>query len=228
MNIGLPNLGVGSRSGTAAAPTPPPELPTENLYEHWQLNTGITEAGGVVSAWEGQIGGNILAIPVDSFGPTLQGDGSILFDGTSQGLERAPFVVAQPFTVYLLGKQVSWGTDGYIWAADGASVYQDSSSGSPAVSMYASGGLFITNLDWAVGVNAPLCTVFNGASSVIQVGAGTPVTGELDVEGLYTFQLGAQNGVGAWTNIQVKEILIYDVAHDATQRAAVRAYLNSI
>jgi hypothetical protein len=163
--------------------------------------------------------------------PEIQVDGSLLFDGADDYM-LATISLAQPFTIYILGRLLANGTQ-HVFASDlaGVSAQMYQNGVDTGISVYANG---------ADELNAPvnysdfvvLQGVFNGDSSVLQIDDETVANaGSIGTDGLTAFlSLGAyyDGTIQNPCQMQVKEILLYSAAHDATQRAEVRAYLKSL
>lgn len=192
------------------------------------FGVGITSAGGLVSQWDDISGnGRHLKQATGTNQPALQADGSILFDGVDNFLKCDTFTLAQPETVYLLFKQVTWGNADRIFdghTSNSGAIIQRTTS--PNIAIRA------TNTDIAENTNLPLDTyaavvaVLNGASSVLQVNNTAPTTGDIGAGSMSGFCLGAIGaGTSAWANIQCKEAIIYAAAHAADVRARVIRYL---
>lgn len=217
-------------SGVITPPAPPPA----NLAHHYKLNTGLTQAGGFASAWDDQVGTGHLLQATAAKQPAVQGDGSLLFDG-SDDFMQAMFTLNQPCTVFVLLKPVTWIGDTYFFdggaSNDSGVVAQIGTT--PEIVAYA-GSISAANGDLTVGAFKVVAVVFNGASSVLQVDANTATTGDFGASNMGGFTLasvGGGTGLGGtrnWSNIQVKEILIYDAALDATARGLVRDYLATV
>jgi hypothetical protein len=207
-----------------------------NPVAWYRKGSGITVTGSGVSQWSDASGnGRHLLQATDAARPALQSDGTILFNGSNHTLKTAAFTLNQPETVYLLMQSVSWTgadciSDGN--AANSMALYQDKAGGSgvsPAVTQYAGlyGGEDLTHM--TVGVYHVLCAVFNGASSLIQVDANTPGTGDASTTNAGGFTVGRTgDGFGSAANIRVKEIMIFAQAHSATQRALINSYLQTL
>lgn len=187
----------------------------------YRYNTGITVAGAGVDTWADQSGnGRDLRQTTDTNRPALQADGSILFDGVDNFLS-ASFTHVSPVTWYGLLKPVSLtagarvfsGTTGTVVVLETAAAAQLFCTGAAA-----------TNASFVAGAYIAFGAVFNGASSVFQVNnaiaAGDPGTN--DPGGL---AVGASSGGTSPSNIQVKEVILFPAAHDATQRGMVIRYL---
>lgn len=202
---------------------------TANLAAHFKLNTGITSNGGAVSQWADQSGnGRHLKQATATNQPALQGDGSILFDGVDNFLKCDAFTLNQPETIYLLGKQVTYAGSDRVCdgntAASGA-IFQ--SGVSPQIQITAGAGA-ATNGNWTLDTYFALAAVFNGASSVIHVNGSTATTGDPGAANMGGFALGCAGNSANFANIQVKEVAIYSVAHDATTRQQVFNYLSGL
>jgi hypothetical protein len=205
-----------------------PQLP--GLAAWYRFGLGITSSGGAVSQWDDQSGnGRHLKQATATNQPALQGDGSILFDGVDNYLKADTFTLAQPETVFILGKQPTW-TNTDKWAdghaTNSGSISQESVT--PQIACFAgAGGLVGPGL--ALDTYGVVIAVFNTTSSLIQINTNAPVTGNVGVNSMSGFTLGARGGAdAAWSNIQVKEVLIYSVAHDAAARAQVARYLGFV
>lgn len=168
---------------------------------------------------------------VDTFSvyPLTTADG-ILFDGVDNYLQDS-FTLAQPGTIYILFKSVAFTVGKPVY--DGATanqmqLYQDW-GGTPAYSLFASdGAAFTLAVGPAIGSYGVLAGVFNVASSSLQFNNGTPATGNPGTLSGDGFTLGASGNAANFTNIQVKSVIIYNTAHDSSQRAQVIAYLQSL
>lgn len=189
---------------------------------------GITSAATFVSQWADQSGhAHHLKQLTGTNQPVLQADGSILFDGIDNYMVCDAFTLIQPFTVYLLFRQITWTATDII--TDGttgnAQIYQQTSS--PTVGMYA--GLGSCAVDLALGDYGIVSGVFNGASSLIQLNKGAPAIGDLSTNDPGGFAMGA-NPLGpiGYANCEYKEAIIFAGAHDADTRAIVIQYLASV
>jgi hypothetical protein len=203
-------------------------IPTA-LAAWYRYNTGITSAGGTVSAWANQTGGEALVQATPGNRPTLESDGTILFNGVDQFLKTAPFTLNQPTTVYFLGRAITWtNNDVFFDGNTNGSGKVDQRTSSPNLRLFAGTTGFTENTAMTLGTYFPVAAVINGASSLLQVGSQTQ-TGNAGANNMGGFKLGVNGDeITGWSNIQVKEVLIYNVAHDANQRAAVIAYLNMV
>ena len=199
--------------------------------EAWyQLNKGQTVTGSGVSTWADQSGnGRDLLQAVDGSRPPLQADGSVLFDGVADFLKASAFTLNQPWTCYMLGKSIVWTLNATFFDGNTnavGAVYM--SAASPNIRQFA--GLATTeNANMPIGSYALITSVFNGASSTLQVNNTTAVTSDAGASNAAGFTIGAAGGGAVqFANIQVKEVMVFAGAHNATQQATVKQYLNSV
>ena len=199
-----------------------------NLEAWYRFGAGITVATGV-SVWADQSGksGRNLLQATGANQPALQSDGSILFDGIAHFLKTAAFTLNQPNTVYLRFRQVTWTNNDKITDGVSGSSLIFQGGGSPQIFLNAG---VVNNGDGNLAVNTygSVAAVFNGASSVIQVNTNAPTSTNAGTNNAGGFTLGAASNGTAPGNIQVKEVIIYSAAHDATTRATIIAYLSTL
>lgn len=195
-----------------------------NMAAWYRQGIGITSASSLVSQWADQSGnGRHLNQTTATNRPTVQADGSILFDGVDNFM-AATFTLNQPHTIYVLGKQLTWTAGDHIFNGVAANVALYQNSSSPRVDIYAgAGGPFSTA--WTLDTDMVVAAVFNGASSLIQVNTSVSTEGDPGADNPGGFTLGGNNSGAANSNIQVKEVILYSAAHDASTRARVIAYL---
>lgn len=207
-------------------------LPSDlaNLELWTRFNSGITVTGSGVSQWDDQSGnGNHLLQGTDANRPSKEADGSILGDGLAHFLKAGAFTLAQPYAIYLLINPVSWTDNDCVFdgnTLNTGALYQRVAT--PAMDFYAGTAFAAANSDLVVGSYGAMVVVGNGASSLIQVGNNAPTTGNPGTSAMGGFTLASRGDGVSWSNIQVKEVLIYSEAHDAVTRAKVIAYLQSI
>lgn len=207
----------------------PSFLPSDlGNFEAWyRFNVGITVIGAGVDTWADQSGnGNDLVQPTDSFRPSEESDGSILFDGVDNQLfVSGGFTLVQPETIYVLFKAVSWTSQDCLY--DGASLNTGrfrQTTAEAEMRLFA-GAALVMSPQVAVGTYHIVSAVIDGASSVLQTNNETPITGNLGSSDMSGFRLGASGDGNQPGNYQVKEVAIYSVAHDADTRTQVIDYL---
>lgn len=193
----------------------------------YRYNTGITVTGAGVSTWADQSGnGRNLLQGTDANRPALQGDGSILFDGAAFFLKANAFTLNQPTTIYLLLKQVTW-TDLDTFCdgdANNSGKFQQAGI-TPQVRVLAPTIGIAVDSNLIVGAYGVASIVFNSTSSVLQINNNAANTGDAGTNNMGGFTLGANGLAGAFSNIQVKEVILFATAHDATTRGMVIRYL---
>ncbi len=194
----------------------------------WRAGSGLTADGNGVSAWKDVIGGQTLAQSVNTNKPGVFNDGSILFDGVDNFLATDAFTLNQPFTVYLYAQQVSWTANDIIF--DGftyESAMLAQGGVDPQVFPFA-GSIGAVNSDWITfgSTGRSVAVVFNGASSVTQVGGAPEVAASVGANNAGGFTLGAGGaGTANFSNIRVWEVSINNGAYDATRRNLFLSYL---
>lgn len=153
---------------------------------------------------------------------------SLLFDGAAHYMKTATFPLSQPATLYLVVKQISWFINDVI--LDGFDIsnrwllFQNDTTPEVRLDVASQVG---QNQNLAIGSTGIISTVVNGASSLIAINNGTPVTGNSGVGSAAGITLGAAFPGGSNSNIQSYELLAYNTAHDAATRAnVIRALMN--
>lgn len=221
------SMGWNKSMGSGKAGFSPTDL--AGLTAWFKYNSGITVTGAGVSQWDDASGnGNNLLQATDTNRPSKEADGSILFDGVDNYLKANAFTLEQPETIYILFKQVSLIFSSRVFDGNALNLGGLFFVGtSDTLNAYA-GASIGNNTDFALGVYSAVTTIFNGASSLLQVDNNTPVTGNASTSDMGGFTLGAAGDLGNHGNIQVKEVAIYNTSHDADTRAKVIAYFNSL
>lgn len=194
-----------------------------------RFNQRITVAGSGVSQWDDQSGnGNHLLQATDTNRPSLEADGTILFDGVDNYLKAAAFTLVQPETVYFLGKTITYTSgdrlmDGH--AGNSAGIFQNLAT---TLSVF-SGTQLNSSAKWVLDNYHALAVVFNGASSSVLIDNGVESTGNAGASNMGGFTLGAWGtGSTAWGHIQVKEVLVYNTVHTAAEKNSIINYLQSL
>lgn len=212
-------------TGSGSSNFLPNQLP--NLAAWFRWNQGITVTGSGVSQWN-DVTANArhLKQGTDTNRPAKQSDGSILFDGSDNFLKCDAFTLNQPETVLLLARQKTWtGLDRIFDGNTATTGMLRQVTVTPQVSVSA-GSSLSNSSSWTLDTYAVLAVVFNGASSSFQVNNGTPITGDAGSNNMGGFTLGAAGGGGsAWSNIEVKEVIIYAAALNAANMLRSIKYL---
>ena len=199
------------------------------LVAWYQFNTGITVTGAGVSVWTDQSGNsNHLLQATDTNRPAKQSDGSILFDGVDNYLKTVAFTLNQPTTVYFLGKQVTWTTSDKLIDGDSYQVAAINQTGSSPGLRIIAGLEAAANDNLALDTYGVISAVFDGASSLLQIDNTTPTTGDAGTSNAGGITLGAAGNNLQFAHTQIKEVVIYSVAHDASTRRQVIDYLSNV
>ncbi len=201
-----------------------------SLAAWYRFRRGITNASGC-SVWYDYSGNqNPLLQATASLRPAILSSGELLFNGTSHTMAAA-FTLVQPFTVYLLFRQVTWTSGDIILDGNTGTTKVTQSSGTQGLVANAGSAL---SAGTAIGLGTNygcLCTVFNGTSSVYQSAGGGPsvtITGDAGAGNPGGITLGSDRSGTNPANIGVREMVVYSAAHDAITRLAMLRYLGRL
>lgn len=189
----------------------------------WRYNTGITESSGAVSAWADQSGNSrTLSQATGTNQPALQADFTILFDGVDNFMKASGFTLDQPLTIVLLFKQVTWGTNDYIYDGnvdDTTRLRQNDVT----PDLRAGAGVDLAdNTNLAVDTWGASRFVVNGASSLFQINLTAATTGDAGADNAGGFTLGKPGTTGGnYANIQVGEVILFPSAITDAQWSVV-------
>lgn len=200
---------------------------TPGLQGYYRYRRGVTITDGAVSAWHDYSSNSHDLVQATAANrPTMLSDGTIVFDGTNDYLQST-FTLAQPCSIYLLFKQLTWTTGDVIIDGVTGLVQLAQNTGSPGIAANAGSGLVVDN-SIPVGSFGVACFVANGTTSAYQAGSNAPsvtTTGDAGANSAGGITLGAARTPGNYANIAVRELLVYNLAHDATTRLRVLRYL---
>jgi hypothetical protein len=188
------------------------------LTEWWDSLTNVTLAGQGVSAWTGILTGRVLAQVTDGARPSYA-NGAITFNGSDEYLITGAYARNQPSSSVLVINQVTWGGDRYLDDGLGpATAGLRQVATTPNLNADHGGNGNIQGGGIAIGTWGVVVIVRNGASSLIQVGLGTPVAGTLagNASGI---TLGAAGSPTNFANFSIKARGEYDGAWSAAQIA---------
>jgi hypothetical protein len=158
-------------------------------------------------------------------GATVVTASCLYFDGTNDYLKTGAFTLAQPTTVYFVGKQVTWTNTDHIFDGNTAlsgGLLQDITT--PRLTAYAGGTIFTTGL--AVATQGIVTVGFNGASSLIRINRVAATTGNAGSDSMNGFILGARGNTTDFGNITASEVLVFNTAHNTAQQDIIIGYLN--
>ena len=152
--------------------------------------------------------------------------GVFTFDGVDNYMTALTWAQAQPITLVLVGKQVTWTITDRLCdgtTADTASINQ--LTGTPTVGANSAA----SNTDWAVNTRGIVCAVFNGASSSLRVNNNAKTTGNAGAVASGGFILGARAGPGQYGNLAAEEVIMFPSAlSDANQSAVITTLNNAL
>lgn len=198
-----------------------------SLAAWYRYRLGITNVSGHCSSWYDYSGNQRPLVQATAASrPTINSDGSLEFDGTNDYLQAA-FTLAQPFSIYLAFRQLSWTSTDVILAGYAATIALTQSTASPGITASAGTALTVDNTI-RVGSNGVACFVGNGASSRYQAAGGAAsvtTSGNANTNGPGGLTIGASASPGNYANIRAFECVVFSVAHDATQRLQMLRYM---
>ena len=225
-------LGLGNAITLGFTSQIPPVLSDGNTVAWFDLLENITKDGSdFVSVWGDKSGnGNDLLQAVGTNQPLWSANG-VLFDGVDNFMEDS-FTYEQPEMIYIVVKQIVWGTADYIFdgfITNGGVFRQKTGGASPQVEITA-GALLLEDLTHSViGTFQIVRALFNGANSSLQIddnAANTGVDiGSNDMDGFTLARAGSF--AGQWSNIEVKEVILRKIADGATDQGVIYDYLES-
>ena len=195
-----------------------------------RMGQGFTLVQGRVSKWDDVSGnGNHMLQSIALSRPVVQPDGSLLFDGLN-GYLRAVFALAQPSTVYMLVKQITWTLSRRLFDSVGTSSALRQGETSPGINSFAGVAVSAQNNGLAIGVYGTVSVVFNGSHSSLQVNNGLASDEFGGSQAFDGVTLGNAGGTppGLPGNVQIAEFVAYRGAHDSIQRSLLHRYLMTL
>ena len=157
--------------------------------------------------------------------PTI-GASSVTFNGTTQYGTIATSGVTTTCSIYLRFKQVAWTTNARIISGSSPRLIQSAST--PNIALIDTDGTpYATNGNAAVGAFASLGFVQGGGNSVININ-GTEVADISAGDSWDVFSLAATSDGASPSNIEVVELIAYNVAHSPAQRSQMITYLGTL
>ena len=209
------------------APPTVEEILTDGSTVLWvDSQENITKNGSdLVSLWGDKSGnGNDLVQATETNRPTWNSNG-ILFDGVDNFM-KAAFTLNQPEFIYIVFKQVTFTNVDKVFDGNSANTgFLTQSSPSPELKIYGGSALSTGNGDLALDTYGIVRVLFNGASSTFQINETTQITGNFGASSMGGFSLGArQDGVSP-SHIEVKEVIIRNVADSAQDEGTIYNYL---
>jgi hypothetical protein len=161
-------------------------------------------------------------------GSTIVTRSTLYFDGSNDYLKAAAFALAQPVSFYGALSQISWISADVIAdgnAVDSMNFSQRNAGASPQLAIYA-GAYVGNNSDLALQTRGIASAIYAGASSLLRINRGTPVTGNAGTASPNGLTIGATaSGASNYANITASSVLLYSQAHDSNVQNRVIAYL---
>ena len=222
------NLSSGGSSGSPAL-TLRGLLLDGNTAANWRAGVGQTDdGGGLCSNWANQLGAMPALTAVTTARPTIQADGSLLFDGTANRMLTGATTLNQPETIYFVGRQVTWtDTEGIFDGVSLATGELIQTTTTPRVDITA--GLAVAaNTGLIVNTYTVVTAIFNGASSSLQMNTAAATTGNAGAANMGGFVLGANGASLLFSNIQVKEVIIRRVSDSAALQLQIQRLLGQV
>ncbi len=174
-----------------------------------------------------EIAGNHLIQLAVADQPLWSVDG-VLFDGVSEFMQTIAFGLIQPSFIYIVFRQITWSINDFIF--DGSPV---SSTGrfiqdtlTPGLTIRAGGLPSAINNNLALNTFGIARALFNGAASTFQINETPQLAGNYGANNMDGFSLGARGDGGAnWSNIEVKETILRNIADTAPNQTIIYNYL---
>ena len=158
--------------------------------------------------------------------PTI-GASSVTFNGTTQYGTIAASGLAVTCSIYLRFKQVAWAANARIVSGSTTARLIQSAS-SPNIALVDSDATpYATNGNAAVGAFASLGFAQSGGSSVININ-GTETADVAVGDSWGAFALAATSAGASPSNIEVVEVVLYDVAHSPAERTQMITYMGTL
>lgn len=157
--------------------------------------------------------------------PTI-GATSVTFNGTTQYGTIAASGLTGTVSIYLRFKQVAWAASARVVSSSFPRLIQSASS--PNIALFDSDATpYATNGNAAVGAFASLGFAQSGGSSVININ-GTETADVAVGDSWGAFALAATSAGASPSNIEVVEVVLYDVAHSPAERTQMITYLGTL
>ena len=188
----------------------------------------ITKDGSdFVSQWDDISGeDNHLLQAVGADQPLWQSTG-VLFDGIDHFMKCSAFTFEQPEQIYIVLKQITWASNKFLHDGNtlNSGILRQLTS-TPNLGAYA-GSVSSLNGNLAVGSFGIVRLLFNGASSELIVNVTTPITGDFGSGDMSGFTLAGTGTGDAGANIEVKEVILRNIADTAPNEQIIYDYLSN-
>jgi hypothetical protein len=199
-------------------------------FAHFRADLGVTKNGSnLVSDWADQ-SGNAHNLSEATNKPLWQasqvnGIPAILFDGVNDVLASAALSLPQPYTIFLLYKEVVHsGLGKWVLTTNGPGIFMV--NGAPETIIAVPGTIGAQVVPGTANF-VLLTAVANGTSSTLALNNGTPQTDPDNLVGTATeLRLGA--GFGTFSNINVAEVVLLSGAVTPSERTAMLDYFRTV
>lgn len=196
-------------------------------FDFSYIATLTKDGSNRISIWRDRKGGviSLLQSGLDSIKPTHTSDG-VLFNGTNQYL-KAVFTLAQPTMIYIVFKQITYINGRRIFdgaANDSGELAQIGTS--PALSVLSGGGFSSANTSLVLNTFGIARILFSGSNSTFQINETAPYTNS-GVATMGGFTLGGSGGLGNYSNIKVKDVIIGNAADSLDTQLSIYNYLKT-
>lgn len=223
---------IASSKHKVTSPTPPAVISDGNTVA-WYLSDDLSTLTkdaltDEVSIWADKLGsGHDLTQSTATKYP-VWGAGGVTFDGVNDFMSTATFTYAQPESIWLVIKQVSWSfnstfLDGY----DKDKMLLRQRGSTPGVAVYSGGSYSSTSNDLAVGSFGIIRIVFDGASSRLVIDGNTPITGNFGTATPSGIMVGSSAGTSNFSNITIKEMIFRKAGYNSTDDTNIYNYLKT-
>ena len=151
----------------------------------------------------------------------------VLFDGLNDYMQTLPFVYNQPEFIYFVGRQITWTLNDYFF--DGTILntgYIYQSAIIPEIkgmAQFASA----TNNNLILNIFSIIRLLLNGVNSSLQVNLTVPVLWNCGVGNMTGFTISSSGVYALSANIEIKEIILRNVADGAGVQAEIYNYLRN-
>lgn len=190
------------------------------------LTTITKDGSNFVSRWNDKLASGHDLIQVAGTNQPLWQSNGVLFDGVDNFMQTSNFTLNQPTFIYIVFKNITYMPWRYFFDGTQGSGLLAGITTSPNVQAYAN--TFSTaNSNLTIDNFHVVRLLFNGANSKLIVNDTTPTTGNFGTGNMGGLYLGRGKSAGTYTNIQVKEIILRNVADDSTNETAIYNYLKT-
>jgi hypothetical protein len=197
-------------------------------YDSSDLTTITKDGSDFVSRWNDKLGSghDLIQATAASQPKWYTGDG-VLFDGVNDFMKTGAFIYIQPNTIYIVFKMITYTRNNTVF--DGYNTYSGgvwTETSSPMLNLYYGESLF--NSTFSVGNYGIIRAKVQNINSKLQINNLTASMGNVGNANLNGFTL-ASRGLGdlRYGNIQVKEVILRNVADNADDETAIYNYLAS-